>query len=84
MKETSLNIGRILSRSGLHGKAPAPAPENEPKRRPFHRKKQKTSNVVTRNAPTRPRSETLSEGRGIQWNAPGFAPMTRVLTSFGA
>ena len=88
VKETSLDIGRILSRSGLHKKGLAQAQVEEPKRRPFHRKKQ-TSNVVKLNTGSRALTEPVMPEKaddvpGIRWNAPGFAPMTRIMTSFGA
>lgn len=87
VKETSLNIGRILTRSGLEKNGLAPTPTEDPKRRQFFRKK--STNVVPLNASPHAESkpilpESAGDVPGIRWNAPGFAPMTRIITSFGA
>lgn len=82
MRQTSIDIGRILKLSGLDGTARAP--RDEPSRR---------SRPVTEPAPAsralREQEQTgetgaTPEGQGIRFTVPGFAPMTRIMTSFGA
>ena len=83
MKDTSLNIGRILTKSGLNKAKAAPPPVVEAAPGRFKRKKQ-TSNVIPFEPVAPTTAEVVSDVPGITWNAPGFAPMTRVMTSFGA